>query len=154
MESDRKFREGQEVFIETESIQGYGTVVGYGISDGWYRVTLDTRPDRDYLVHEREIVDATPQEPDPPLPPFGMSREELEEYAAVLAMRVAARVSELDTSGGGLQTMECAGISDILAATLEEIEQAIVGCAISHLRVSRALVAAKSLFGRLPGKGE
>lgn len=140
------FEVNDAVYVATEEIEGFGTVVEYDETFDKYVIILDTMPDNPISVREEDLSPVEYEEPLPEVPPFGMTEDQLAAYASALAERVTNQVTGLDTNEElGYQVVEGSDLGAVLVATMQEIEQAMIGCAMAHLRVARVLGAAKAM---------
>src|SRR5690606_40901086 len=103
-------------------------------------------PDNPISVREEDLSPVEYEEPLPEVPPFGMTEDQLAAYASALAERVTNQVTGLDTNEElGYQVVEGSDLGAVLVATMQEIEQAMIGCAMVHMRVARGLKAAEAM---------
>lgn len=144
-----KFETGDAVFVDDDEIQGEATVIEESTDlPGRYFVHvpgLGGGEDAVFMVREdcmSPIVEAEEDREVLTAPPFGLDAEQFTGYMESLLDILLARVDELDTSEvRGYQTFEAADLSDVLTATLKEVEDAILGTVMVHLRVTRMLDA-------------
>lgn len=138
------FEINDPVYVATGEHEGFGTVVEY--EEPWFVVVLDTMPENPISVHEEDLSPVEYEEPLPEVPPFGMTEDQLAAYASALAERVTNQVTGLDTNEElGYQVVEGSDLGAVLVATMQEIEQAMIGCAMAHMRVARVLRAAEAM---------